>query len=129
MGYLRGGPAGGRREPGSRGASVEFRACVSGGAGPWRERRVAAPRLLLGLPGRAAAAGVQGRAGRALAACPGWSVQIARPAADSLPACFENRIQRLPVAASGTLPARATAGKTNENTGRVANGGGDRRRR
>lgn len=70
-----------------------------------------------------------GEGRRALAACPGWSVQIARPAADSLPACFENRIQRLPVAASGTLLTRATAGRTNENTGRVANGGGDRRRR
>ena len=55
-GYLRTGPAGGRREPGSRGASLVFRACVSGGGGPWRAHRARALRLLLDLLGPGAEA-------------------------------------------------------------------------
>ena len=62
-GYLRTGPAGGRREPGSRGASLVFRACVSGGGGPWRARRAGALRLLLDLLGPGAEAGRAGRLG------------------------------------------------------------------
>ena len=69
-GYLRTGPAGGRREPGSRGASLVFRACVSGGAGPWRASRDAAPRLLPDILGPGAEAGRAGASRlRVLAGC------------------------------------------------------------
>eukprot|EP00070_Physeter_catodon_P049979 XP_028356873.1 type 2 DNA topoisomerase 6 subunit B-like isoform X4 [Physeter catodon] len=53
------GPAGRQQEPGSRCASLGLRACGSVGAGPWLALRVADPRLLLGLPGPEAEAGVQ----------------------------------------------------------------------
>ena len=69
-GYLSGGPAGEGWGPGSRCASSGLRACGSGGAGPWRARRLAAPRLLLGLRGPGTEAGVRGEPGSVLAACP-----------------------------------------------------------
>ncbi|XP_067604261.1 type 2 DNA topoisomerase 6 subunit B-like isoform X7 [Pseudorca crassidens] len=53
------GPAGWRQEPGSRCASLGLRTCGSIGVGPWLALRVADPRLLLGLPGPEAEAGVQ----------------------------------------------------------------------
>ena len=109
-GYLRTGPAGGRREPGSRGASLVFRACVSGGAGPWRASRAAAPRLLLDLLGPGTEAGRAGRPGRVPRL---GAIRIALTAANSVAAFFKNRIQLLPVAASERS---------------WANGGGDRRR-
>ena len=90
-GYLRTGSAGGRREPGSRGASLVFRACVCGGGGPWRARRAGALRLLLDLLGPGAEAGRAWRLG---------AIGIARTAANSVAAFFKNRIQRLPVAVS-----------------------------
>ena len=66
------GPARRQREPGSRCASLGLRAYRSVSAGPWQALRVVDPRLLLGLPGPEAEAGVQVRASSALAACPGW---------------------------------------------------------
>ncbi|XP_060014445.1 type 2 DNA topoisomerase 6 subunit B-like isoform X5 [Lagenorhynchus albirostris] len=53
------GPAGWRQEPGSRCASLGLRTCGSIGVGLWLALRVADPRLLLGLPGPEAEAGVQ----------------------------------------------------------------------
>lgn len=69
-GYLRRGPDERGPGPGSRCAASGLRACGSGGAGPWRARKVAARRLLLCLRGRGTEAGVRGEAGNVLAACP-----------------------------------------------------------
>lgn len=115
-GYLRRGPDEGGRRPGSRCASSGLRPCGSGGAGPWRARRVAARRLLFCLRGRETETGVRGEArerpgrvprpGECSAAPHGASVR--RPGtANSLAAFFKTRIQRLPVAGSGTPLAQS----------------------
>lgn len=113
---LRRGPDEGGRRPGSRCASSGLRPCGSGGAGPWRARRVAARRLLFCLRGRETETGVRGEArerpgrvprpGECSAAPHGASVR--RPGtANSLAAFFKTRIQRLPVAGSGTPLAQS----------------------
>lgn len=123
--------------PGSRCASSEFRACGAGGAGPWRARKVSAPRFLLRLHGSGVKAGVWGRLRSALATCasreaapappaPPW-VQTAR-SDDSLSAFFKTRILRLLVVASGAErlrggPMRAQSERLTEAV--IGGGSGD----
>lgn len=130
-GYLRRGPAEGGWESGSRCASSGLRACASGGAGPWRARRVAAPRLLLGLRGPGTEAGVREKPGSVLAACPGGVRARPLPAPPRFqvpaPLIHWRRFLKPEFSNSQWLPLerpwrRATAERTNQGTGRKASG-------